>query len=183
MPQPAPSRSNIKRQAAPGAPVPSPRSSPFPYRPEPQHHVRCWERSLPEPGERSTGTETTTAITYDANCLEEICGSCAMLINGKRHAWPAARASGQAASDPDGDKTHHPGSALQVSRGTRPLRGPFSVLFENLKAVKAWVPIDGTYDLGCRASPAALRSRSSAIRFQTASPAPSAWRSARSSMT
>ena len=23
-----------------------------------------------------------------------------------------------------------------------------SVLFENLKAVKAWVPIDGTYDLG-----------------------------------
>ena len=23
-----------------------------------------------------------------------------------------------------------------------------SVLFENLKAVKAWVPVDGTYDLG-----------------------------------
>ena len=25
----------------------------------------------------------TTAITYDSNCLEEVCGSCAMLINGK----------------------------------------------------------------------------------------------------
>src|SRR6266481_6172291 len=25
----------------------------------------------------------TTPITYDSNCLEEICGSCAMLINGK----------------------------------------------------------------------------------------------------
>src|SRR5438046_10295938 len=25
----------------------------------------------------------TTQITYDSNCLEEICGSCAMLINGK----------------------------------------------------------------------------------------------------
>src|SRR3979409_1863117 len=25
----------------------------------------------------------TTPITYDSNCLEEICGSCAMLINGR----------------------------------------------------------------------------------------------------
>ncbi len=25
----------------------------------------------------------TTAIAYDSNCLEEVCGSCAMLINGK----------------------------------------------------------------------------------------------------
>ena len=25
----------------------------------------------------------TTPVTYDANCLEEICGSCAMLINGR----------------------------------------------------------------------------------------------------
>src|SRR5207244_12002416 len=24
----------------------------------------------------------TTPITYDSNCLEEVCGSCAMLING-----------------------------------------------------------------------------------------------------
>src|SRR3982074_1077485 len=27
--------------------------------------------------------ERTTPITYDSNCLEEICGSCAMLINGR----------------------------------------------------------------------------------------------------
>src|SRR5262247_2110806 len=25
----------------------------------------------------------TTPVSYDSNCLEEICGSCAMLINGK----------------------------------------------------------------------------------------------------
>src|ERR1019366_1185057 len=25
----------------------------------------------------------TTPVTYDSNCLEEICGSCAMRINGK----------------------------------------------------------------------------------------------------
>ena len=27
--------------------------------------------------------KTTTPIAYDSNCLEEVCGSCAMLINGK----------------------------------------------------------------------------------------------------
>src|ERR1700749_5110940 len=27
--------------------------------------------------------KTTTPVTYDSNCLEEVCGSCAMIINGK----------------------------------------------------------------------------------------------------
>ncbi len=27
--------------------------------------------------------KTTTPVTYESNCLEEVCGSCAMLINGK----------------------------------------------------------------------------------------------------
>src|SRR5277367_6325325 len=27
--------------------------------------------------------KATSPITYDSNCLEEICGSCAMLINGR----------------------------------------------------------------------------------------------------
>ena len=27
--------------------------------------------------------KTTTPVTYDSNCLEEVCGSCAMLINGR----------------------------------------------------------------------------------------------------
>src|SRR5436305_15149323 len=27
--------------------------------------------------------KATTPVTYDSNCLEEVCGSCAMLINGK----------------------------------------------------------------------------------------------------
>src|SRR5436305_15279880 len=27
--------------------------------------------------------KATTPITYDSNCLEEVCGSCAMLINDK----------------------------------------------------------------------------------------------------
>ena len=27
--------------------------------------------------------KATTPVTYDSNCLEEVCGSCAMIINGK----------------------------------------------------------------------------------------------------
>src|SRR5258708_36841476 len=27
--------------------------------------------------------KATTPVTYDSNCLEEVCGSCAMLINGR----------------------------------------------------------------------------------------------------
>ena len=34
--------------------------------------------------------KATTPIAYDSNCLEEVCGSCAMLINGKA-AWRAQR--------------------------------------------------------------------------------------------
>jgi succinate dehydrogenase / fumarate reductase, iron-sulfur subunit len=82
----------------------------------------------------------TTPITYDANCLEEICGSCAMLINGKARMACSALV----------DKLEQPIKLEPFSKFpvVRDLAVDRSVLFENLKAVKAWVPIDGTYDLG-----------------------------------
>ncbi len=82
----------------------------------------------------------TTPITYDANCLEEICGSCAMLINGKARMACSALV----------DKLTQPISLAPLSKFpvVRDLSVDRSVLFQNLKAVKAWVPIDGTYDLG-----------------------------------
>src|SRR5690242_241552 len=82
----------------------------------------------------------TTPITYDSNCLEEVCGSCAMLINGR------ARMACSALVDKlDQPIKLEPFSKFPVIRDLSVDR---SVLFENLKAVKAWVPIDGTYDLG-----------------------------------
>jgi len=85
----------------------------------------------------------TAPITYDANCLEEICGSCAMLINGK--ARMACSALVDKLTDGDSTITLAPLSKFPV---VRDLSVDRSVLFQNLKAVKAWVPIDGTYDLG-----------------------------------
>jgi succinate dehydrogenase / fumarate reductase, iron-sulfur subunit len=82
----------------------------------------------------------TTPITYDSNCLEEICGSCAMLINGKARMACSALV----------DKLDQPIRLAPLSKFpvVRDLAVDRSVLFENLKTVKAWVPIDGTYDLG-----------------------------------
>src|SRR5450432_2174533 len=82
----------------------------------------------------------TTPVTYDSNCLEEICGSCAMLINGKARMACSALV----------DKLEQPIRLAPLSKFpvVRDLAVDRSVLFENLKRVKAWVPIDGTYDLG-----------------------------------
>jgi succinate dehydrogenase / fumarate reductase iron-sulfur subunit len=82
----------------------------------------------------------TTPIAYDSNCLEEVCGSCAMRINGKARMACSALV----------DKLEQPIKLEPLSKFpvVRDLSVDRSVLFENLKAVKAWVPIDGTYDLG-----------------------------------
>ncbi len=82
----------------------------------------------------------TAPVTYDSNCLEEVCGSCAMLINGR-----ARMACSALIDNLDQPVTLEPFSKFPVIRDLSVDR---SVLFENLKAVKAWVPVDGTYDLG-----------------------------------
>src|SRR5579863_6983421 len=84
--------------------------------------------------------KATTPITYDSNCLEEVCGSCAMLINGRARMACSALV----------DKLEQPIRLEPFSKFpvVRDLAVDRQVLFENLKAVKAWVPVDGTYDLG-----------------------------------
>src|SRR5579862_8572323 len=84
--------------------------------------------------------KTTTPITYDSNCLEEVCGSCAMLINGR-----ARMACSALIGQIEQPVSLEPFSKFPVIRDLSVDR---SVLFENLKQVKAWVPVDGSYDLG-----------------------------------
>jgi succinate dehydrogenase / fumarate reductase iron-sulfur subunit len=82
----------------------------------------------------------TTPITYESNCLEEVCGSCAMLINGRARMACSALL----------EHLEHPIRLEPLSKFPvlRDLAVDRSVLFENLKRVKAWIPVDGTYDLG-----------------------------------
>src|SRR5271169_1401473 len=132
---------NIKRQSNPDAPATTEKFE-VPYRPGMNITSLLGEIAL-NPVD-VTG-KPTTPITYDSNCLEEICGSCAMLINGK--ATMACSALVDKLTGPNHDQTITlaPLSKFPV---VRDLAVDRSVLFENLKKVKAWVPIDGTYDLG-----------------------------------
>ncbi len=84
--------------------------------------------------------QKTTAVTWDASCLEEVCGACSMVINGN------ARQSCTALVDQYQQPIKlEPMSTFPV---VRDLQVDRSFMFDNLKRVQAWVPIDGTYDLG-----------------------------------
>ena len=85
------------------------------------------------------GKETTPPV-WDAGCLEEVCGACTMVINGK------VRQSCSALVDAlDKPITLEPMSKFPL---VRDLFVDRQRLFNDLKRSKAWVPIDGTYDLG-----------------------------------
>ncbi len=131
----------IKRQATPSAPVRTERFT-IPWRPN-MNITSVLGEIAAEPV-TADGHETT-AIAYDANCLEEICGSCAMLINGRARMACSALVDKLLQEDGGNKITLAPLSKFPV---VRDLAVDRSVLFQNLKAVKAWVPIDGSYDLG-----------------------------------
>src|ERR1039458_3554041 len=71
----------------------------------------------------------TTPITYDSNCLEEVCGSCSMLINGK-----ARMACSALIDNLEKPVRIEPLSKFPI---VRDLAVDRNVLFENLKRVKA----------------------------------------------
>ena len=79
-------------------------------------------------------------VTWDANCLEEVCGSCTMLINGRvRQACTALV-----------DQIKQPIVLEPMSKFpvVRDLQVDRSRIFKDLKKAKAWIPIDGTHDIG-----------------------------------
>ncbi len=131
----------IKRQPAPDQPAATERFA-VAYRPGMNITSVLGEIAL---NPVTADGQQTTAVTYDSNCLEEICGSCAMRINGKAMMACSALVDKLLGSDGKGTIRLEPLSKFPV---VRDLAVDRSVLFENLKRVKAWVPIDGTYDLG-----------------------------------
>ncbi len=131
----------VKRQRTPDAAAVT-ETFAIPYRPNMNITSVLGEIAL---NPTTTEGKGTTPIAYDANCLEEICGSCAMLINGKAMMACSALVDKLTGPDGNGAITLAPLSKFPV---VRDLAVDRSVLFENLKRVKAWVPVDGTYDLG-----------------------------------
>lgn len=82
-------------------------------------------------------------VVWEASCLEEVCGSCTMLVNGKvRQACSALI-----------DKLSPNGEPITLAPMTkfpvvRDLVVDRSSMFGQLKKVKAWIQIDGSHELG-----------------------------------
>ncbi|EPY08269.1 succinate dehydrogenase [Paenibacillus sp. E194] len=84
--------------------------------------------------------KSTAPVCWESNCLEEVCGACSMVINGKpRQACSALI-----------DKLEQPIriAPMKTFPVVRDLVINRQRMFDALKKVKAWIPIDGTYDLG-----------------------------------
>lgn len=83
-------------------------------------------------------------VAWDCGCLEEVCGSCTMVINGR------VRQSCSALVD---RLLEEGGSEIELRPMTkfpviRDLMVDRSRLFRSLERVQAWVPVDSYYDMG-----------------------------------
>lgn len=84
--------------------------------------------------------------SWEAACLEEVCGACTMNINGSVR--QACTALIENVGRLEGDTYHVTLEPMKKFPVVRDLVVDRSRMFDNLKKVKAWVPIDGSYDLG-----------------------------------
>ena len=84
--------------------------------------------------------QTVNPVAWDCNCLEEVCGACSMRINGK-----ARQACSALIADLEQPIKLEPLTKFPVMRDLIVDR---SKMFEALKKLKAWVDIDGSFDVG-----------------------------------
>lgn len=89
--------------------------------------------------------ERVAPVVWEDGCLEEVCGSCSVLVNGKpRQACTAL--IGPILEETGKDTiTLAPFTSFPL---VRDLMVDRTAMFENLKKVQAWVEVDGSYELG-----------------------------------
>jgi succinate dehydrogenase / fumarate reductase iron-sulfur subunit len=83
-------------------------------------------------------------VAWDCNCLEEVCGACTMVINGKVRQSCSALVD-RLLEDRPGEIELTPMSKFPV---VRDLCVDRSRMFRALQKVKGWIPADGYYDQG-----------------------------------
>jgi succinate dehydrogenase / fumarate reductase iron-sulfur subunit len=84
-------------------------------------------------------------VAWDCGCLEEVCGACSMVINGRVRQSCSALIDRLLDDSPSGEIVLEPMSKFPVLRDLAVDR---SRIFAALKKVKAWVSVDGYYDMG-----------------------------------
>jgi len=129
----------IRRQDGPSSP---PRWEEFaiPLRPH-MNVISCLQYIAGHP--ITTSGQPTTPPVWSCSCLEEICGACTMIVNGRvRQACSALI-----------EKLVGPGQPVVLEPMTKfPVVRDLFVdrqrLFKALSKAKCWIPLDGTYHLG-----------------------------------
>ena len=86
----------------------------------------------------------TTPVAWDCNCLEEVCGACTMLVNGRTRQACSALVDRLLENNPGGIELR-PMSKFPVLRDLVVDR---SRMYRTLERVKAWIPVDGYGDRG-----------------------------------
>ena len=87
----------------------------------------------------------TTPPVWDMSCLEQVCGICTMVIDGRVRQSCSALIDDLLLASASDTVTLEPMSKFP---NIRDLKVDRSRMFDHLKQVNAWIELDGTYDLG-----------------------------------
>lgn len=93
---------------------------------------------------RTSDGRAVAPVAWDCNCLEEVCGACTMVINGRVRQACSALVDKLLVEHP-GDIELRPMSKFPVIRDLLVDR---SRLFRALKKIQGWIPVDGYFDRG-----------------------------------
>ncbi len=93
---------------------------------------------------RTADGQTVAPVAWECNCLEEVCGSCTMVINGRVRQACSALVD-RLLEDHPREIELRPMSKFPVIRDLVVER---SRLFQSLRRVRAWVAVDSYMDLG-----------------------------------
>ena len=130
----------ILRQDAPGKPSYWERHR---LEREPDMNITSVLQRIAAQAETAEG-RAVAPVAYDANCLEEVCGSCTMLVNGRTRQACSALVDRLLEEQP-GEIELRPMSKFPVVRDLVVNRRR---LFRALEKVKAWNAVDGYYNAG-----------------------------------
>ncbi|TWU37827.1 Fumarate reductase iron-sulfur subunit [Novipirellula aureliae] len=130
----------VRRQDGPGK-KPYWELHTLPY--EPELNVISILQKIAAQSKTSDGKKVTPVV-WDCGCLEEVCGACTMVINGKVRQSCSALVDRLLEDNPD-EIVLEPMRKFPVLRDLLVDR---QRLFKALERVEAWVPVDSYYDMG-----------------------------------
>lgn len=89
--------------------------------------------------------KTTTPVAWEQGCLEEVCGSCSMLVNGKPRQACTALIEPLIETYRSSTITLAPFTKFPLIRDLHVDR---TQMFEALKKINGWISVDGSEDTG-----------------------------------